>query len=333
MSPTSINAFCSALKPLFMLLCMLGLVASTALGQSSLNVSSISARTSAISNGTTSVATSHTIFPIGATSEVTLSSGIALPVVRSIAPMVNVSALPATTNSISNSSLPSLKEAVYNAAPNAEISSATICKARKVPSNPNRQMALHREIGYTQDPAVISEALSVLPDVPQFDKLGARGIEGSSGSCLRRELTDYQDLDSDLVQLFSVDKALNDHSVPDAVYYEFSEDNQRESEVSAWYVAYSATYMRRVAEDPTLEERGEMKQFAIDFAKAYNFECNLRYASCLEKPSLHDLQIMYPEFENRPLIRRIYFQFHMVDILTRKYTSDLVSRHILGLLD
>ncbi len=87
--------------------------------------------------------------------------------------------------------------------------------------------------------------------------------------------------------------------------------------------------MRRVTEDPTLAVRGEMKQFAIDFAKAYNFECNLRYASCIEKPSLHDLQNMYPEFENRPLIRRIYFQFYMVDILTRKYTSDLVRPHIL----
>ncbi|KAH7395873.1 hypothetical protein BKA64DRAFT_71854 [Cadophora sp. MPI-SDFR-AT-0126] len=99
---------------------------------------------------------------------------------------------------------------------------------------------------------------------------------------------------------------LDQPEIEDIDYFRFSSKNIILSRADDWYAAWTVTRQN----DPEWAELGEWKLFAKDFAQTYNFECDLTFGSCVNYPSLGDLQRMWPGSENRALVRRIFFTFH-----------------------
>lgn len=99
---------------------------------------------------------------------------------------------------------------------------------------------------------------------------------------------------------------LDDPEIADIDYFRFSTENIALSRADDWYAAWTVARQN----DPEWSELGEWKLFAKDFAKTYNFECDLTFGACVDYPSLGDIQNMWPGPQHRPLVRRIFFIFH-----------------------
>jgi hypothetical protein len=105
----------------------------------------------------------------------------------------------------------------------------------------------------------------------------------------------------------------------DMEYYHFSEKNIADSKVFDWYASWSA----EVQNDWTFEQFGEWGAFAYHFMKTENFGCGIGMDTCKEGLTLYEIETMYPQARNRPLVRRIYF-VHMMYEQTHSYTRALM---------
>jgi hypothetical protein len=99
----------------------------------------------------------------------------------------------------------------------------------------------------------------------------------------------------------------------DSAFFEFSEENIRDSEVIEWYGRWSVE-----ARDKFLEnyiELGEWRLFYRWWLQEYDFRCGYDFAGCLNSKNREDIQRIYPGEENRNLVRRIYFITLMYEYL------------------
>lgn len=109
-----------------------------------------------------------------------------------------------------------------------------------------------------------------------------------------------------LLALLDFGHDLDEPEIADIDYFRFSTENIALSRADDWYAAWTAARQN----DSEWPELGEWKLFAKDFAKTYNFECDLTFGACVDYPSLGDIQNMWPGPQHRPLVRRIFFTFH-----------------------
>ncbi len=110
----------------------------------------------------------------------------------------------------------------------------------------------------------------------------------------------------ELSTFFDFGLDLDEPEVEDIDYFRFSTKNIALSRADDWYAAWTIARQN----DSDWNELGEWKAFAKDFAKTYNFECDLTFGSCVEHPSLGDIQNIWPGAHHRTLVRRIFFTFH-----------------------
>ncbi|CZS93260.1 hypothetical protein WAI453_000921 [Rhynchosporium graminicola] len=98
--------------------------------------------------------------------------------------------------------------------------------------------------------------------------------------------------------------------ISDLDYFKFDEENIKASQANDFYAAWTQSFQN----EPEWTELGEWRLFAKHFAQTYNFECDLTFGSCINYPSLGDLQRMWAGSEHRALVRRIFFTFHRFTI-------------------
>jgi hypothetical protein len=99
----------------------------------------------------------------------------------------------------------------------------------------------------------------------------------------------------------------------DAAFFEFSEENIRDSEVIEWYARWSVEAREKYLEKFT--NVGEWRLFYRWWLQEYDFRCGYDFAGCLNAKNREDIQKTYPGEENRNLVRKIYFVTLMYEYL------------------
>ena len=99
----------------------------------------------------------------------------------------------------------------------------------------------------------------------------------------------------------------------EAAFFEFSEENIRESEVIHWYARWTIEAREKYFEK--LISLGEWRLFYRWWLLEYDFRCGYDFKGCLNAKNREDIQKIYPGEKNRNLVRKIYFVTLMYEYL------------------
>ena len=102
----------------------------------------------------------------------------------------------------------------------------------------------------------------------------------------------------------------DDRDVSDKYYFQFNEANLYCSNTLEWYANW--TISKQTEPEWSI---GEWKAFSGDFADDYNLDCSAARATCLDTTTRWELQRIHPGPENRELVRRIFFVFHLYSLM------------------
>lgn len=92
-------------------------------------------------------------------------------------------------------------------------------------------------------------------------------------------------------------------------FYDFTEENIKESKVAEWYAEWSKTYLATPAASRTFE----WEDFVSQVGNHPNFICTLSFGLCSGTPSIHELELEFPGYPH--YARRVYFVTQMYTLL------------------